>query len=53
MVNSAATAAANLAASDLVLRPPVNEIDLLDWRQFDRAIEIGYRYTQERLRSLP
>jgi NTE family protein len=53
MVNSAATAAANLAASDLVLRPPVNEIDLLDWRQFDRAVEIGYRYTQERLRSLP
>ncbi|MCB1642773.1 MAG: patatin-like phospholipase family protein, partial [Xanthomonadales bacterium] len=53
MVNSAATAAANLAASDLVLRPPVNEIDLLDWRHFDRAIEIGYRYTQERLRALP
>ncbi len=53
MVNSAATAAANLAASDLVLKPPVNEIDLLDWSQFERAVEIGYRYTRERLASMP
>lgn len=53
MVNSAATAAANLAASDLVLKPPVNEIDLLDWSQFERAVEIGYRYTKERLARMP
>ena len=53
MVNSAATAAANLAASDLVLKPPVNEVDLLDWSQFQRAVDIGYEYTRERLAKMP
>jgi hypothetical protein len=29
--------------------PPLERIDLLDWRAFDRVIELGYRYTNENL----
>lgn len=40
-------AAARLA--DLVLRPPADQIALLHWRAIDRAIDLGYRHTVERL----
>jgi NTE family protein len=43
MVNSAATSIGQRALSDLVLRPPLETIDLLNWRAFDSAVEIGYR----------
>lgn len=49
MVNSAATAEHNAAQSSLMLKPPVDAIDLLDWQRFDDAIDIGHRYTRERL----
>lgn len=49
MVNSATTAERNAALSSLMLTPPVDRIDLLDWQRFETAIEIGYRYTRERL----
>ena len=29
----------------LVIEPPLDEIGLLDWQSFDRAVEIGYRHT--------
>lgn len=37
--------------ADLALRPDMHPIGMLDWQQFDRAIEIGYRGTRETLRD--
>lgn len=36
---------------DLYLRPPVQAYKLLDFSALDALIEIGYRYTQKRLRE--
>jgi len=49
MVNSAANTLARRELSDLLLQPPLEEIDLLHWYAFDRAIDAGYRYTKERI----
>jgi len=49
MVNSATTADQNRALSDLMLTPPVDNIDLLAWERFDDAIEAGYLHVRERL----
>ncbi|MEZ5467102.1 MAG: patatin-like phospholipase family protein [Lysobacterales bacterium] len=49
MVNSAGAAAQNAAISDLMLKPPVDSIDLLAWDRFADAIESGYAYTRDRL----
>lgn len=49
MVNSAAATQLRRAQSDLLLTPPLESLDLLDWKSMDRAIEIGYRDTCERL----
>jgi NTE family protein len=34
---------------DLLLDPPIESIDLMDWHAFDRAVEAGYRATMEAL----
>jgi NTE family protein len=49
MVNSAAATAGQRSQTDLLLQPPLAEIDLLDWKSFERAIDIGYRHASERL----
>lgn len=49
MVNSAAASAEHRQLSDLLLTPPLERIDLLDWQAFDRALEIGYRCAAEAL----
>jgi NTE family protein len=49
MINSAAATMAQRELADLVLKPPLQRIDMLDWKAFDRAIEIGYRHTCEAL----
>src|SRR6185437_17084286 len=49
MINSAASTIAQRELADLVLKPPLERIDLLDWKSFDRAIELGYRYASEAL----
>jgi NTE family protein len=49
MINSAASTIAQRELADLILKPPLERIDLLDWRAFDRAIELGYRYASEML----
>lgn len=46
MVNSASSAAIQRSLADLVLKPPLTNIDLLDWHAFDRAIEAGYGYAR-------
>jgi NTE family protein len=49
MINSAGNRAARHELSDLLLQPPLEQIDMLNWRAFERAIDVGYRYTRERL----
>lgn len=53
MVNSAAATLAHREQTDLLLQPPLETIDLLNWKAFERAIEVGYRYTLGRLENLP
>lgn len=56
LVSSTARAQEDRKACDLLIVPPMNGIDLLDWTSFDKAIEAGYRTTMEaldRARELP
>ena len=53
MVNSVSGAAAQRALADVMLKPPLANIDLLNWRAFDRAIESGYAYARHALEKLP
>jgi NTE family protein len=53
MVNSAATTLAHREKTDLLLQPPLAEIDMLNWKSFDRTIALGYEYTVRRLAALP
>jgi NTE family protein len=53
MINGAATIAAQREQSDLLLRPPMNSLDLLDWRSYERAIDLGYRHTLDALEDSP
>ncbi len=49
MVNSAAATAEHRGQTDLLLSPALESVDMLDWRGFQRAVDIGYRATCERL----
>jgi NTE family protein len=53
MVSSVAGLDAQRTLADVMLRPPLANIDLLDWPAFDRAIEAGYRYARQTLAGLP
>ena len=33
----------------MLFQPPLATVNLLDWRAFDRAIDIGYRYAVDKL----
>ncbi len=39
-------------ATDVLVQPDVDEIEIRDWKAFDRAVEIGYRATLEALDGL-
>jgi len=49
MVNSATATMLRRTQSDLLLTPALESLDLLDWKSFARAIDIGYRDACERL----
>jgi NTE family protein len=51
MLNSAATTIGQRELADVLLRPPLERVDLLDWQAFERAIDIGYRYAAEALEN--
>jgi NTE family protein len=51
LVNSAATTIGQRRLTDLLLTPPLEGIDLLDWKSFDRGVEAGYRHAAEHLGS--
>jgi NTE family protein len=53
MVNTASSAAAQRELADVLLKPPLANVDLLNWHAFDRAIEAGYVYAKQQLESLP
>ena len=53
MVNSSATTVAHREKTDLLLQPPLAQVDMLNWQEFDRAIALGYEYTVRRLEDLP
>jgi NTE family protein len=53
MVNSSAMTAAHREKTDLLLQPPLAQIDMLNWKAFEKAIEAGYEYAARRLESLP
>jgi len=49
MINSTANTAAVRQQTDLLLQPPLGQMDLLNWQAFDRVVDAGYRYASERL----
>jgi NTE family protein len=49
MINSAGNRAARQELSDLLLQPPLEQIDMLNWKAFDRAIDAGYGYAIRRI----
>ncbi|HME39431.1 MAG TPA: patatin-like phospholipase family protein [Steroidobacteraceae bacterium] len=53
MVNSSSSAAAQRELADVLFKPPLVNIDLLNWRAFDRAIQAGYEFARTALESLP
>ncbi len=53
MVNSSAMTAAHREKTDLLLQPPLAQIDMLNWAAFEKAIAAGYEYAVRRLEALP
>jgi NTE family protein len=53
MINGAASAAVQRELADVLLKPPLGNVDLLNWRAFDRAIQAGYVYARATLEALP
>jgi NTE family protein len=52
MVNSDAATAAGRRLTDLLLQPPLADVDLLNWHAFERAIAAGHRHAHEQLAAL-
>jgi NTE family protein len=53
MVNSAASERTQRELADVLLKPPLPNIDLLNWQAFDQAIQAGYDYARTALETLP
>jgi NTE family protein len=51
MVNSSASEQAQRELADVLLKPPLTNIDLLNWHAFDRAIDAGYEYARSALQA--
>jgi NTE family protein len=47
MVNAEAASIERRAYTNLLLAPPLADIELLDWHAYERAIEAGYRHACE------
>jgi NTE family protein len=52
MVNSTASERIQRELADVVLKPPLTHIDLLNWQAFDGAIEAGYQYARSAIEEL-
>jgi NTE family protein len=53
MVNSTASERIQRELADVILKPPLTHIDLLNWQAFDGAIEAGYEYARTAIEQLP
>jgi NTE family protein len=53
MINGATGAAVQRELADVLLKPPLANVDLLNWQAFDRAIQAGYDYARGALEALP
>jgi NTE family protein len=53
MINSSSSTTLRRDLADLLLLPPLEQIEMLNWKQFDRAIDLGYRYAMQRLEAQP
>jgi NTE family protein len=51
-VSSDAIGKAARERADILFKPPLEAVDLLDWHACDQAIAAGYRYAVERLEQL-
>jgi NTE family protein len=49
MVNAEAASLERRAHTSLLLTPPLNDVELLDWKAYERAIDAGYTYAQKLL----
>jgi NTE family protein len=47
MIHRTATTVGQREQVDLLLRPPLEGIDMLDWRALERVIELGYRHAAD------
>jgi NTE family protein len=52
MLNSASGDRGRRELADVMLKPPLVNIELLNWRAFDRAIEAGYAYARRAIDEL-
>jgi NTE family protein len=48
-LSSTLATAANRDESSILLTPPLDGIDVLDWKAFDRALDAGYEHTLQRI----
>jgi NTE family protein len=53
MVNSTASERIQRELADVLLKPPLTHIDLLNWQAFDGAIDAGYQYARRAIEELP
>ena len=53
MINSTASERVQRELADVLMKPPLANIDLLNWQAFDRAIQAGYDYARRALDELP
>ena len=49
MVNAEAASLERRARTSLLLTPPLDDVELLDWKAYERAIEAGYNYARKLL----
>jgi NTE family protein len=53
MVNTVSSEAARRSLADLSVRPPLGDIDLMNWRAFEHAAQTGYAFTRSLLAETP
>ena len=53
MIGGAAGGAAQRALADVILKPALDDVDLLNWQAFERVVAAGYDRTRTALGSLP
>ncbi len=51
-VSSEPLARAARRQADILFKPPLETVDLLDWAACDEAIDLGYRHAIEKLEHL-